>query len=168
MTSKLKSHQKFARTTKLADLGLPHMNVVLTERYLLPPEALRKIGAPMPEDLGDIATLSGMPFEDVVAIIEECLTLDKDLRIAINSLDEETKKPGVILLDMRPGVDLMTEPLHPNARLFHCQNMQNFLPFLKTLDRVLIMSESDEHAWSAAASLKKLGIRAALPMICSS
>jgi hypothetical protein len=163
MTSKPKSHQKFEQTTKLSDLGLPHIDVVLTERFLLPPEALKKIGSPIPEDLGDIVKMSGMPFAEVVTVIEECLSLDKDLRLQIKSLEEEVKKPGVILLDMRPGVDLLTEPLHPDARLFHTQNIQSFLPYLRSLERVLIISESDEHAWSAAASLKKLGIRAVLP-----
>lgn len=164
MTIKQKSPQKFEQTTKLSDLGLPHIDVVLTERFLLPPKALKKIGATIPEDLGDISKMSGMPFVEVVKIVEECLALDKDLRLHIQSLDEEVKKPGVILLDMRPGVDLLTEPLHPEARLFHTQNIQSFLPYLKSLDCVLIISESDEHAWSAAASLKKLGIRAAIPM----
>ncbi len=164
MTSKTKSDQKFDETTKLSDLGLPHVDVVLTERFLLPPQALKKMGSPVPENLGDIVQMSGMSFADVSVIIEECLALDKDLRIQIQSLDEEAEKPGVILLDVRPGVDLFTEPLHPQARLFHAQNIQNFLPFLKSLERVLVISESDEHAWSAAASLKKLGIRAVLPM----
>jgi rhodanese-related sulfurtransferase len=168
MTSKTKSHQKFEQTTKLSDLGLPHIDVILTERFLLPPEALKKIGSPVPEDLGDLVQMSGMPFLDVLVIIEECLALDKDLRIQIRSLDEEAKKPGVILLDVRPGVDLFSDPLHPDARLFHTQNIQSFLPFLKSLERVVVISESDGHAWSAAASLKKLGIRAVLPMISSS
>lgn len=163
MPSKLNHEKNFNPKTPLTDLGLPHVDVVLTERFLLPPEALKKIGEPVPTNLEELSEMSGMPLKDVWAIICECLELDQDLRQPMTDLSAETKKESTILLDMRPGVTIETEPLHPDARLFHAQNPQTFLPFLRTLKRVLVISHSDAHAWSAAMSLKKMGIPAFLP-----
>lgn len=165
MPSKLNHEKNLNPKTPLTDLGLPHVDVVLTERFLLPPEALKKIGEPVPTNLGELSEMSGMPLGDVWTIIAECLELDQDLRqpFTITDLLAETKKEGVILLDMRPGVTIDSEPLHPHARLFHAQNPQTFLPFLRTLNRVFVISHSDAHAWSAAMSLKKMGIPAFLP-----
>jgi hypothetical protein len=81
----------------------------------------------------------------------------------ISDLSAETRKEGVILLDMRPGVTIESEPLHPDARLFHAHNPQTFLPFLRTVNQVFVISHSDAHAWSAAMSLKKMGIAAFIP-----
>jgi len=163
MPSKLNHEKNLNPNTPLADLGLPHVDVVLTERFLLPPEALKKIGEPVPTNLGELSEMSGMPLGDVWAIITECLELDQDLRQPISDLSAEIKKEGIILLDMRPGVTIDSEPLHPDARLFHAQNPQTFLPFLRTLNRVFVISHNDAHAWSAAMSLKKMGIPAFLP-----
>lgn len=151
--------------TPLAALGLPYIDVVLTERFLLPPEALRKIGEPVPETLEQLVSASGMPIEEIWAIICECKELDQNLRVEVQDLSEELRKDGVLLLDMRPGVTIESEPMHPSARLFHTQNPQNFLPYLRTLDRVFVLSHSGSHAWSAAVSLKKLGIKAVIPVM---
>jgi len=155
---------RFKAELMLKDLGLPFIDVILTERFLLPPTALKKIGEPVPETLGQLATMSGMPPADVMAIIDECLELDRDLRVKVKDLESECLKEGVILLDMRPGIEIDTEPLHADAKLFHAQNIQSFLPYLKTLQKVLVISHSDEHAWSAAVSLKKMGIAAVIPV----
>jgi hypothetical protein len=164
MPSQFTPMEKIDPKTPLKDLGLPFIDVILTERFLLPPEALRKIGEPVPSTFGELVAMSGMPAKVVWTIICECRDLDRDLRDLVNDLDIETKKEGVILLDMRPGVTLDSEPLHPNARLFHAQNPQTLLPFLRTLKTVYVISHSDDHAWSAAVSLKKMGIAAKIPI----
>lgn len=163
MTSKLNPENKLNPETLLVDIGLPHLDVVLTERFLLPPEALKKIGEPLPTTLGELSSMSGMPIGEVWAILAECLELDKSLHLEISDLSDEIRKEGVILLDMRPGVTIESEPLHPDARLFHAQNPQTFLPFLRSLRQVIIISHSEAHAWSAAMSLKKMGIPAFIP-----
>jgi hypothetical protein len=163
MSSKLNHEKKLDPRRLLSDLGLPYLDVVLTERFLLPPEALKKIGEPVPTNLGELAEMSGMPLADVWVIINECLELDKNLHRPISDLSAETRKEGVILLDMRPGVTIESEPLHPDARLFHAHNPQTFLPFLRTVNQVFVISHSDAHAWSAAMSLKKMGIAAFIP-----
>lgn len=167
MSTKLKNQEKIEPQKALEDLGLPFMDVILTERFLLPPEALSKIGEPIPKTLQDVSTLTGMPLEEVWSVLCDCLELDKNLDRVHVDLTVEAAKEGVLLVDMRPGVDLETEPLHPDARLFHNQNPQTFLPFLRTLDKVYVISGSDAHAWSAAVSLKKMGVTACIPLpIC--
>ena len=164
MTTKFKNENQIDPKTLLQDLGLPFVDVVLTERFLLPPEALKKIGESVPSTLEDVSKLSGMSLQEVWTIVRECIDLDKNLHRAQVDLTLETKKQGVLLIDMRPGVDIDTEPLHPAARLFHCQNPQSFLPFLRTLEKVYVISFSDAHAWSAAVSLKKMGINTCIPL----
>jgi len=155
----------FDLQTRLDQIGLTHIDVVLTERFLLPPAALRKIGESVPETIAEIAALSGMDPSEVMSTLQECLDLSRDLEIEIDSLSTEAAAEGTVVLDMRPDIEIDSEPLHESARLFHAQNPQQLLPFLRTQSRIFVLSHSAEHAWSAALSLRKHGIKAWLPKI---
>jgi hypothetical protein len=148
--------------TKLEHLGLPFIDVLLTERFLLPPDLLRRAGEEVPTTVGDLERLSGMPIQDIFAIIDECKELSLDLWLSTADLETIDNKEGTVILDMRPHVTFETDPLHPSARLFHLQNPGTLLPFLKTCTQVIVLSSTAEHAWSAAISLRKMGINALL------
>ena len=154
---------KFTADTKLTETGLVHIDVVLTERFLLPPASLVKIGEKVPTTLGDVSELSGQTLEDICDVIGECIEIGRDIWLQVNDLGAAAAEEGSILVDIRPGVTFETEPLHPSARLFHTENPQVILPFLRALKRVLVISHSDDHAWSAAMSLRKMGIHAWIP-----
>jgi len=160
-----KTKPAFDPQTRLDQLGLAYIDVVLTERFLLPPAALQKIGESVPETIGEVADLSGMHPSEVMATLQECLDLSLDLEIEIESLSKESSTEGTVVLDMRPDIEIDSEPLHESARLFHAQNPQQLLPFLRTQSRIFVLSHSAEHAWSAALSLRKHGIKAWLPRI---
>ena len=148
--------------TMLRATGLEFVEVVLTERFLLPPAALRRIGEPVPETLGEIATMSGMDLAAVVAVVEECLALCRNLYLVAENFEEIIRDEGTVLVDMRPDVSIETEPLHPAAKLFHLQNPSQMLPFLRSMSRVIVLSDPLAHAWSAALALRKMNIKAFL------
>lgn len=150
-------------TTRLDATGLPYIDIVLTERFLLPPAALLKIGEKVPTTIGEVIELSGMPFQHVCDVIEECIAIGDNIFLDITSLAAAALEEGTIVVDMSPYMDHLTLPMHDSARMFHAQNPQQWLPFLRTMDRVLVISKSEGHAWSAAMSLRKMNIKAWLP-----
>jgi hypothetical protein len=152
----------FDRDTRLCDTGLRFTDVVLTERFLLPPESLRRIGERVPETLGEIAEMSGIPLAEVLAVIEECFELSADLYLPPGDLAEYTGVEGTVLVDMRPDVTIESEPLHPDARMFHLQSPATMLPYLRSCQKVIVLSAPDSHAWSAAMALRKMKIPAVL------
>ena len=152
----------FDGQTKLSETGLEFIDVVLTERFLLPPDALRKIGEPVPETLGEVAAMSGLKVPEVIAVVEESLELSRDLYIDIEDLQLAATEPNTVIVDMRPNVSFETEPLHPDAKMFHMQKPAQMLPFLRSMSRVIVLSEPQSHAWSAALSLRKMNIKAIL------
>lgn len=160
MSRKQKSQWK--PETRLDATGIPFVDVLLTERFLLPPDALRRIGEKVPETLSEVVDLSGITFDDVTDVIDECLELGEDIYIAFD-LAHAVNHETTILLDMRPNVSYETDPLHSSAKIFHLQNPQSFLPFLRSIEQVIVLSETDAHAWSAAMSLRKMGIKAWVP-----
>lgn len=151
--------------TRLDETGIPYMDVVLTERFLLPPAALLKIGESVPVTIAELVALSGMPLPEVLSILSECAEVGQDIWLEINDLAEAAGQEGTIILDMRPDIEIDTEPLHESARLFHAQSPQTLLPYLRSLKRVLVLSHSDEHAWSATMSLRKMSIAAWMPRL---
>lgn len=155
--------QALTATTRLDAIGLPYIDVILTERFLLPPAALLKIGEKVPTTIGEVVELSGMPLQHVCDVVEECLTVGNNIFLEITSLASAALEDGTIVIDMSPCIDLATPPLHDAARMFHAQNPQQLLPFLRTMNRVLVISKSEDHAWSAAMSLRKMNIKAWLP-----
>ena len=150
-------------STRLDQTGLPFLDIVLTERFLLPPAALLKIGEKIPTTIGEVVELSGMPLQHVCDVIEECLAVGNNIFLNITNLDAAALEDGTIVVDMSPCIDHSTPPLHDAARMFHAQNPQQLLPFLRTMNRVLVISKSEDHAWSAAMSLRKMNIKAWLP-----
>ncbi len=157
------SNQGLTSTTQLDATGLPFIEIVLTERFLLPPDALLKIGEKIPTTIGEIVELSGMPLQYVCDVIQECLTIGNNIFVEIPSLTTAAQMEGTIVVDMSQCLDIHTQPLHDSARMFHAQNPQQLLPFLRTMDRVLVISHTEAHAWSAAMSLRKMDIKAWLP-----
>ncbi len=155
--------QSLTSTTRLDATGLPYIDIVLTERFLLPPDALLKIGEKIPNTIGDVVELSGMPLQHVCDVIQECLTIGSHMFLDVANLTTAAQEEGTIVIDMSPCLDSDTLPLHDAARLFHAQNPQQLLPFLRTMDRVLVISNTEAHAWSAAMSLRKMDIKAWLP-----
>ncbi len=153
----------FSADTRLDATGLVYIDVILTERFLLPPESLLKIGEKVPTTIGEVSELTGRSHEDICEVIEECLEIGRDIWLDVTDLTAAAGEDGTVLVDMRPGVTIETEPLHESARLFHAQNPRVILPFLRSLKRVLVISHSDDHAWSAAMSLRKMGVKAFLP-----
>jgi hypothetical protein len=158
-----KQNLGFTSATRLDATGLPYIETVLTERFLLPPGALLKIGKKIPETLGEVAELSGMPLQHVCDVVLECLDTGKNVFLDGLNLSAAAREEGTIIIDMRPCADISTEPLHASARIFHAQNPQQMIPFLRTMHRVLVISDSDAHAWSAAMSLRKMSIKAWQP-----
>lgn len=156
-------NQTWGPETRLDSLGLPFLDVVLTERFLLPPSQLTQMGEEVPNTLGDVARISGMPHDEICCIINECIEIGRDIWIEVQDLAIEASTEGTIVVDMRPNVSFETEPLHESARLFHMQSPATLLPFLRTCKRVLVISHSDGHAWSAAMALRKMSVRAFLP-----
>ncbi len=152
----------FDGRTKLSSTGLEFVDVVLTERFLLPPVALRKMGESVPETLADVAVMSGMDLDNVIEVVRECLALSQDLYFEMGDLQTLVEQDGAMILDMRPEVTFETEPLHPAAKIFHMQNPAQMLPFLRSLNQVIVLSEPASHAWSAALALRKMQIKAFL------
>jgi hypothetical protein len=149
----------------LDTLGFEFLDVILKERFLLPPAELKKIGENVPATLGEVSRLSGMPYEEIYNVLDECLDLGRDIWTDIKDLGEAAGVEGTIIVDMRPDVSFESEPLHESARLFHMQNPSTLLPFLRTCRRVLVISNSEDHAWSAAMALRKMSINAFLPRL---
>ena len=160
-----KQNSLWTHDTRLDAIGIPYIDVVLTERFLLPPEALVKIGEKVPTTIGEIAELSGMPLQEISAVLEECLHIGKDIWLNVSSLSEVAGDEGTIIVDMRPNITFDTNPLHEDAKLFHAQSPQTFLAFLRTMNCVLVLSHSDAHAWSATMSLRKMSISAWMPRL---
>jgi hypothetical protein len=152
----------FSQNTKLSEVGLEFTDVVLTERFLLPPDSLLKIGEKVPETFDEIAAMSGISVQDVIEVVKECLELSKNIYLADSELNLLIENGSAVIVDMRPDVDFETEPLHPSAKLFHLQSPQTMLPFLRSQDCVVVMSEPASHAWSAALALRKMKIPAVL------
>ncbi len=161
MSGKIKNN-RFGPDTNLSETGLEFVDVVLTERFLLPPAALRKMGEPVPETLAEIAAMSGLDLAQVVAVVEECLELSQDLYFEAEQLEIAAQLEGTVIVDMRPDISIETEPLHPSARLFHAQSPAHILPFLRSMNRVIVLSDPQSHAWSAALALRKMSIKAFL------
>jgi hypothetical protein len=149
--------------TRLDSLGLPYLDVVLTERFLLPPDLLKRAGEEVPETIGDLERLTGMLWIDVCQVLNECLEVGENIWLEVEELNLIASETGTMILDMRPDVSYETEPLHPSAKVFHMHNPSALIPLLRTLSRVLVISDSESHAWSAAMSLRKMNIPAYLP-----
>lgn len=160
---KQKNAKLWSPDTRLDSLGLPFLDVVLGERFLLPTKMLEQIGEKTPETIGDIERLAGMPVEEICEVLRECIELNRDIWIDAHDLEQEAQVEGTVILDMRPDVSYESDPLHPSARLFHLHNPTSFLPFLRTCQRVIVVSHGDDHAWSAAMSLRKMAVPAFLP-----
>lgn len=145
--------------TPLIQLGLPHLDVVLAERFLLPPDSLRRFNMPIPQTIEDLCEASGMPLDEVSSILSECLALDKQVWLS-GDIEEFTDRDGTWLVDMRPNVDYDMDPIHPKARIFHHGNQVAQLQLMRELKCVIVLSGSEAHAWSAAMALRSMNVPA--------
>ena len=148
-------------TTILASLPLKFLDVVLAERFLLPTDSLMRFGIPIPETVHDVVEATGMPYSKVRDILIECIELDRLVWLPTR-LDHLTLGDGDWLVDMRVNVDFDAAPLHPEARIFHHGDKRAQLEIMRSLNRVIIMSDKMSHAWSAALSLRLMGVKAFL------
>jgi hypothetical protein len=149
----------WSESTSLSQLNLPFFEVVLAERFLLPSESLRRFNLPVPTTLGELCEASGMPMTHVVKVIKECIAIDQDVW-SDAALEDFLDVENRWIVDMRPGLDLDAEALHPRARIFHHGNPAAQLDIMRSMDQILVLSKPLEHAWSAAMSLRQMGVRA--------
>ena len=147
-------------STRLASLGLPHMDLILAERFLLPPESLRRFNMAVPETVSDLMDSTGMNLKEIERILVECHNLNADIALSGMDLDQLAQDSETWIMDMRPGVTIDDDPLHPAARLFHLGNQAGQLAVMRTLSRIVVLSHSSGHAWSAAMGLRSMGVRA--------
>jgi hypothetical protein len=148
------------RNTKLTDLSLPYIDVILHERFLLPPKEMKRLGLDIPQTIGDLVDQAGTNLESVKNILQECMTLSKGIILDIPLAKVSDVQETEWILDVRPNVDFDSEPLHPNGRIFHLGNRMAQIEIMKTLHRVIVISDEPGHAWSAAMALRKEGVSA--------
>lgn len=150
---------KVTADTKLEEISLPYWDVVLAERFLLPPDSLKRFQIKSPETLGELEDATGIPLNEITSILEECLTLDSVLWLA-GEIEDYTNKEDTWIVDMRRMVTHETEPLHDAARLFHLGSPAAQLAYMRTLQRVIVLDEKPSKAWSSAMSLRSMGVPA--------
>lgn len=155
------THHKINADTALTEIPLPFMDVVLTERFLLPPDSFKRFQMPLPKTVFDVSEVSGLPVGRVVEILNECVDLNQKIWLQI-PLDEAAAQDRTWIVDMRPMVDYDVDPLHPAARIFHHGNQAHQLELMRTLDKVIVLSATDAHAWSATMALRQMGVNAFL------
>ena len=155
----MNSEKSLLPSTKLSELGLPFLEIVLAEKFLLPPESLKRFGMPVPLTISELAEASGMPLDEVIKIVLECLDLNEKIWLG-GVLADYFARPNMWVVDMRPYVTFECEPLHADARIFHLGNPAAQLEIMRTLEGVVVLSKSIAHAWSAAMSLRCMGITA--------
>lgn len=142
---------------KLNDLGLPFIDVVLSERFLLPAQSLTRFGVAPPQTISELCEVSGMPFQEVSQILNDCLAFNMEIWLE-GSLDDYLHQESVWVCDMRPQVDYSSEPLHPAARMFHLGNPTAQLALMRNLSKVIVLRETPAYAWSAAMALRGMGV----------
>lgn len=147
--------------TPLKDLAIPFMDAVLTERFLLPPDSFRRFQMHVPETVAEVAEASGMTTEDVLKVLKECVELNQLIWLT-GPIDTYLGQSDIWIIDMRPLVDFDAEPLHPNARIFHHGHQAHQLELMRTFAKVIVLSSTPAHTWSAAMSLRQMGIKAFL------
>jgi hypothetical protein len=143
--------------SRLADLQLPFIDALLTEKFLLPTESLIRFNIKPPETLQDISDLSGIAVDQVLSTIRKCVEIDQLIWID-GILDEYAGLDNVWIMDMRPGIAPEDEPLHKNARIFHHGNQSVQVELMRTLSKVIVLNSSKEKAWSSTMALRELGI----------
>lgn len=148
-------------TTRLDQIPLPFMDVVLGERFLLPVESLQRFQMPIPQTIADIVESSGLPLENVLNIFHECLTLNQDIWLDAK-IDDFVGEEQTWIIDMRPMIGFDVDPLHPDARIFHHGNQGQQLELMRTMKKVIVLSTPASHAWSAAMSLRQMKVPAFL------
>ena len=146
-------------SVRLDAIGLPFMDLILAERFLLPPESLKRFGMAVPETVAELCDATGMDLAHVNKILQDCVTHNQDLWLGGCDLDSIAAKDDAWIVDMRPGVSHDEEPLHPAARIFHLGNQAAQLGIMRTLNQVIVLSHSEGHAWSAAMGLRSMGVR---------
>lgn len=145
--------------TRLDQIPLPFMDVVLGERFLLPLDSLRRFQMPIPQTIADIVELSGLPVNNVTAILHECLELNQDIWLD-GKIEDFVGGDQTWIVDMRPMVGFDVDPLHPDARIFHHGNQAQQLELMRTMKKVIVLSTPASHAWSAAMSLRQMKVPA--------
>ena len=147
--------------THLKDIPLPFMDIVLTERFLLPPDSFKRFQMPVPETVAEVAEASGIGIQEVLKILQECMELNQTIWLQ-GPIETYLSEPNIWIIDMRALVDFDAEPLHPRARIFQHGNQAHQLEMMRTFDKVIVLSGTPAHAWSAAMSLRQMNIKAYL------
>lgn len=147
--------------TALKDIPLPFMEIVLSERFLLPPESLQRFQMSPPETIQDVSDLSGLSIANIAKILRECMEINETIWLN-GTIDDFVDLDRTWVVDMRPMVGYDVDPLHPAARIFHHGNQAQQLELMRTLERVIILSATEAHAWSAAMALRLMGIHSFL------
>jgi len=147
-------------STELGQIPIPFWETLLAEKFLLPADALKRLGIAVPKTLQDISILTGRSLDSVVETIQRCLMIDQLIWLE-GQLTDHLGGEDCWLVDMTPyGIDDDREPLHEQAKAFHRGHPAAQLEAMRCLERVIILHQSPAQAWSAALALREMNIAA--------
>lgn len=151
---------KLVDTTRLQDLGLAHLDVVLEETFGVAPAAVF-VNALQPETIGDLAKQTRQPVADVIRRLETIKNLEVDAEIdaaALQVLFVSGTSP--ILVDVREEWEFEICRLKGSLLLAN-MSFPDLLPRLKVAPDpgVVTICHHGVRSFSAALYLRQKGVR---------
>jgi rhodanese-related sulfurtransferase len=154
--------------TVIADLGIPHLDLVLDEIFNLAPQW---VGGPerRPVTVSELARHVGldprqviMRFEGIVAMMQDIEWTAEQLKTALDThASEDPARP--ILLDVRQRWEY--DVCHiPGSILLAESNFAELLPKLKAAGQVVTICHHGVRSFSAAMYLRENGVASAVSL----
>lgn len=148
--------QPINKASRLQALGLPHLEMILQELFLVPPAFF---GASLPEDatIADLITYSGIKEDEVLRQLRQLQVWTRSIWISLEELQklhkEQSSQIVVFNIDDEPieQVSIFARQLDPST-------FSEELEQAKLLHQILVIASADEaQALSGALYCKNLG-----------
>lgn len=149
----------FDATTKLKDLKIPHLDVVLAEIFHIPPlELWQPADGEYPKSVGDLAV--HLPHQATESVLAKLREIIKDSQAAELNAEGFLQQPkgSFVILDVRDvGEDLPVQPVLQLST--YADDLERLLSELKNIaGSIVCVCDHGSKAFSVAMFLRSTGI----------
>ena len=143
--------------TRLVDLNIPHLRMIIEEKFNIPCWQQGLSPYPAPDTVRDLASATDTSINEILKKIQTIKKLTHNIEIASRELgDINHISQNYFLLDIRPDWSLTSQFIR-GSRFLSSENPTSLIAEVKRADKVLLVCESGFRSFSGALYLRELG-----------
>ena len=144
-------------STKLSDLKIPHLKMLIEEKFNIPCWQQGKSPYPVPNTVGDLASATDSDPSRIIKRIASLIRMVQTIELSMDELGDPNSLAGdFLLLDIRPSWSLDSNFI-AGSRFLSAEDPGALVNEVKRAGKVLLVCDKGFRSFSGALYLRELG-----------